>query len=353
MSSVDQGVDLLERCRSGDRDAFRALVAIWSDLASRVALTLARDRVRAAAAIRDAFVECWEQLPASHSERPFRPALFGPLARTAIARAGAPETEVGPTRRALETLEDDERVIAVLHCVADFAPAEIALATGENIGRAKARVRGVMKSMNAALTEQGAPAPDVDTVRAALISETRGAELPHSFFDEAIAPKLTERSEVEMRRVLSVDPRTAWSVIVEPGALETWTTLTDVRVRPSTAPLHAGSRISGRGRIGARASRDETVVTRVEDAHLIAWRTRSSPRATPGAIEFRWSLTLEPTTGGCELVHRLHAVAFPTGLPGRALTKTYAKASDGMQASMHAGIERLAAAIEARGRGGA
>ncbi len=340
----DADVDLQERARCGDVDAYRALVELWTGLAGTIAVLLARDRLRAAAAVRDAFAGAWSELPTLHSEHPFRPWLMGKVVDAALARMS--ETPVStPVRAALDGMTEDARVAAVLGGGVSFPAAEVALARGMNIGRATKLLRAALKEFAAALQSAGVTASPRD----ALKSEAR-LDLPSAFFDETILPRLRQRPVTEVRRMIVVDPRAAWSVVIDPAATEVWTAMTSIRSRTS-AVLRPGARIAGKGRIaGTYPSKDETLVTRGDEERLLAWRTRSTPSRRRGAIEFRWSIEVLEVPKGCELVHTLHGVAFPYSVNGRLLRRLYGKVSYGMQSSMHQGVERLASFIETRAR---
>src|SRR5438552_11334518 len=124
----DVELDLLEQCRSGDRAAFRALVAFWGDPALRLASTFTNDHERARAALADALLECWRELPSLHSETPFRPFLFGLVARAALAQGSA--GGAGRLERCLDMLEPNARATAILSGHAHLAMREVARAQG-------------------------------------------------------------------------------------------------------------------------------------------------------------------------------------------------------------------------------
>src|SRR5438309_193432 len=106
----DVELDLLEQCRSGDRNALRALVAFWGGPALRLAATLTGDDGRARDALAEAFIDCWRALPSGHSDTPFRPYLLDLVARAALARGSAGGTAT--LDRCLDMLEPDARATA-------------------------------------------------------------------------------------------------------------------------------------------------------------------------------------------------------------------------------------------------
>jgi RNA polymerase sigma-70 factor (ECF subfamily) len=297
---VTDGVELLERCRAGDRDAFRALVTHWGDRALAVAATLTGDRARAHRAVRDALLACWRELPSTHSERAFRPWLMALVAEAA-----------GPAA--------DARAAALLEA------------------------RGGERAGAAALKEARAVDAADDAVRAILEAAPPGLALPQTFFDDALAARMTDAAGIEVRRIVATGARAAWGAMTDPNALPKWVSAEDVRANGS---LRAGARIRARGRIAdKRGSRDATLVTRADEERVLAWTTRARPVRLPGVIEFRWSISCEPDGSGTQLVHRLHGIAFPPGVAGVTLRRAYAKIADAMQLSMHRGLERLAALI--------
>jgi DNA-directed RNA polymerase specialized sigma24 family protein len=79
-------VDLIERCRTRDPDAFAGFVALWGDAALRVATVVTGERGRALAAVRTALLTACRDFPSLHSERPSRPWLLGMVAPRIISR---------------------------------------------------------------------------------------------------------------------------------------------------------------------------------------------------------------------------------------------------------------------------
>src|SRR6266545_1272756 len=76
------------------------------------------------------------------------------------------------------------------------------------------------------------------------------------------------------------------------NVLPAWVSAEGAHIRGGGS-FHAGARIAARGRIAdRRASRDDSLVTRLEPPELLAWTTRSRVPPYPDAIEFRWSLSL-------------------------------------------------------------
>ena len=305
---MDDDVDLLERARACDREAWRALLHLWGNPALKLAAAIAGDRARALHAVRGAFIELWPELPAVHTEHAFRPWLLGSVAL-----------------RAMGDEPDDARAAAIMHKAMGMGPAEVALALHLNLGKA------------ARILRKPPDAPDLPAV-----------ELPVTFFDEAIAPALEDAVVLTVRRALGTDASSAWAAFTDPDVMRAWAG-TDARVRPA-ATLQAGSRIIGKGTLaGKRRTRDEWTVTRAERERVLAWTVRARIGPVPAPLESRWSLTLEPGPD-LEVALRLHGVAFPGGASGAALRRSYSKVADGMQPWAGRRLEELAGLVDVRAR---
>jgi len=334
-------IDLVERCRAGDRPAFGALVGYWSEPAMKVAGILAGPE-HAREVLRVALLECWEALPGAHSETPFRPWLLGIVARAAIGHESQDESEPRDDRllTCLDAMDERARIAVVLRVPIGMAAGEIAHALGTNAGSAARIERAAVKHLNECVKEN---------VRSAFKKLPPPPALAGRFFSE-LSASLADPVVLELRRSVRSGPREAWAVITDPSALPAWVAAEGVHIRGGGS-FHAGARIAARGRIAdRRASRDDSLVTRLEPPELLAWTTRSRVPPYPDAIEFRWSLSLEPGSDTVTLVHRLHGVAFPGGPAGLVLQRTYARVQESMHVSMHRGLERLASLVEARAR---
>lgn len=339
-------LDLLERARAGDRVAFDGLVATWGDRVARTAALLA-GRHAAEPVARTVFVALWRDLPSLHSQRAFRPLLM-----RAVADAAAgfePPVDGSPLRRALDALPIGLRTTVVLHLADGFSQTEIALVRGELLGKTAKALRDGMRALTTAAGAAGLPTKE-RALRAAMQDEVRGVELPPWFVEDALAGALGEPDGPEVRRLLSADPDAAWSVLRDPAAFAGWLDVEDIRLRGAVI-LEPGARLTTSGRIaGKRPSRDETMITRAGDDRVLGWTTRSQVRPWPSRIEFRWTLAVVADEHETELVHRLRGVAFPAGLAGRFLRAAYRRVAEDMPQMMHAGVERLAQAIETRAR---
>ncbi|HVL32167.1 MAG TPA: hypothetical protein VM600_01140 [Actinomycetota bacterium] len=222
-------IDFLERCRCGDRNAFRGLVGLWSDRVFTVARALSSE---AASVTADAFVACWNAMPSMHSRTPFRPWLMAHVARAAQHHGVAKNPEAGAT---------------LLQGASHPGKAERAIAE--------------------------------------LLESARDRRAPSTMYDDLVAPRLGDIAAKEARAPLE-DGAATWARALEP---DTWcATTVDART-----PLHERSRMRARGRIGSAGhTKDSSVVVLLKPAALLAWTTETKPRAAPSSLEFRWSLEL-------------------------------------------------------------
>jgi len=377
-------LDVLERARCGDREAFRTLTAAWGDRALRTAALIIGDRARAEQLVVAAFTRVWRDLPTLHSERPFRPWLMRALL-DALPEPEARELDVPPAPEApepeaptpeallddqhgvpgdqpqahdasngllacLEQLTPDDRATVVLHLYDQMGATELGLARGANLTVAVRGLRTALRALTACVEASGLGINE-QQIAEQLTQMARGSELPPWFADEMLGPRLTEPDRPEVRRLVGLDPADAWARLLDPAGVPAWVQARDVRVR-GAARLEPGARISARGRIaGRRPSRDETVIARADASrHTLGWTTRSRIRPWGSAIEFRWLLSVAPASAGCELIHALRGVAFPPGPSGRFLRAAYERVADAMPTSMHAGIEQLAQLLETGAR---
>jgi DNA-directed RNA polymerase specialized sigma24 family protein/uncharacterized protein YndB with AHSA1/START domain len=335
-ASNDVDLDLIEQCRAGDRTAFRALVAFWGEPVLRVASLLTHDVPRAKEALADGLLECWRQLPSTHSETPFRPLLIGLVAHAAIARGAGGGT--GRFGSCLDALDAEARAAAIMSSYARLKTSEIALAQGTTAVEASRRVRRAFRALHRCLGYDA---------RATISSRRVEAHLDGRFFDDEVAAGLADQWLLEVRRLVARPVHDAWAVLNDPTALPAWTSAERSRIRGGGA-LRVGAHIASRGRIAdMRPSYDETVITRAEHPTVLTWTTRSRLVPLSGTIEFRWSILIEDAPGGCELRHRLHGVAFPQGPFSGLLRGAYDKVSESMRTSMHRGLERLASLVDA------
>lgn len=275
-------LDLLERCRSGDRQAFAGLVSLWADRAHAVARFVSRDAASAEASVADAFIAAWEHLPSLHTYR-----AFGPWLMTQVTRAAE---QHAPAR------SDDPLV--------------------EALRKGHADPRGADRALT-----------DI------LAGGKRVAPLPATFYDDAVDARLSDTHLLEVSATTAA-ARALAIALQDPSA---WCA-SKPRAR---TPLRPGSRMRARGALGSSGrTHDSTLVTLV-DEQTLAWTTASRPGIWRASIEFRWSLV----AAGDTLNHRLRGVAFPPGIQAAALHRAHERARATFEPSMRAGVERLARAV--------
>jgi len=270
----------------------------------RIAVLLLGDRARAESVVRDALLAAWSDLPTLHSERAFRPWLFARVVDTALGIEPA-----GGEPRALDGLPPEQRALAVLRFGLGLGQTELALTRPGRSAAATIRdARAAEKALQATI---GPP----DDVRRALTEEATGAELPATFFAQAIAPRLEEPALFELKRSLRTNAVDLAGITVDD-------------VPPS---------------IGGRFGRhDETLVTRTPST--LAWIERVRLPLMQ-AIEFRWVLAATP---GDLLVQRLRGAALPLGPTERVLRGLVDRHRDAIREAARFRLEHVASAIEAR-----
>jgi RNA polymerase sigma-70 factor (ECF subfamily) len=165
------------RARTGDADAYGALVTMHQAAAFRVAHLLAGSEADAQDAAQEGFVRAHAALARFRDGEPFRPWLLaivgnearnrrrargrreGLLARATAAFGGAGRAVADPpelavlaaetqaeVRAALATLDDGERLVVACRYLLDLSEAETAAALGIPVGTAKSRLhRGLRR----------------------------------------------------------------------------------------------------------------------------------------------------------------------------------------------------------------
>lgn len=165
--------DLVDRARSGDREAFGVLAAGAIDRLYAIARLLLRDTELAEDAIQDALVRAWRDLPTLREADRFDAWLHRLLVRscTDIGRKrrrwrteisviplepAEPDGSVGlgdrdQIERGLARLNERQRTILVLHFYAGLSPTEAAAALEIPVGTAKSRLHYAIDALRAAL----------------------------------------------------------------------------------------------------------------------------------------------------------------------------------------------------------
>jgi len=165
-SEAEDGA-VIAAARTGDREAFAALVTRYQEVAFRAAYLIVRDSAAAEDVTQEAFVRAYRSLSSFNPGEPFRPWLVriatnlalndvrargrraGLLARFGrMPRDGPPEPE-GVTLasesqrllwRAMNELPRDDRVVLYLRYFLELPEKEIALAIGKAPGTVKSRL---------------------------------------------------------------------------------------------------------------------------------------------------------------------------------------------------------------------
>ena len=336
---MDSQPDLVERARTGDPDAFRALVDLWGDPLLRLGVVLTGDRTSALHALAEAFLRVWRELPGVHAKRAFRPWIIRVALDTLPGHE--PAAPQGRVAGAIAVLEGDARVAAALHYGLGLTRTEIATVTGSVPRRAP------MKAARAALAPIVGDAGD-DAIRRALADELRGVEVPSMFFDDVLAERLARVPAASATRLLSAEPATVWAALTAPAGMRALHDAQDLRPEQPLAPR---ARYTGTGTLADRwRARLDVRAPLIDFGRTLSWITAAAPLlvnripvAAPVAIELVWQVALDDHERGTQVTLSLLAVAKPpiALLPG-------AKHLDDPGPWVHRALERFAAAVERR-----
>jgi RNA polymerase sigma-70 factor (ECF subfamily) len=166
-------VDLVERAKHGDREAFGRLAAERVDRLIAVARLVARDHELAQDAVQEALVRCWRDLPSLREVDRFDGWLYRLLMRAiadeyrrrrrfdAVVEVATPPGSVSDgvvevadrdyLERGFRRLSLEQRVVIVLHHYVGLSLVEVATALGIPSGTAKSRHRSALSALRAAL----------------------------------------------------------------------------------------------------------------------------------------------------------------------------------------------------------
>jgi RNA polymerase sigma-70 factor (ECF subfamily) len=169
--------DLVERARSGDREAFEQLAAAEVDRLLAIARLILRDRTLAEDAVQEALVRCWRQLPKLHDvdrfdgwlyrilvnaatdeskrSRRFRASIQIVRLEPAIADGVQTIADRDQLERGFRRLSIDHRAVVVLHHYVGLPLTEVATTLGIPVGTVKSRYHYAMSALRAALEAQG------------------------------------------------------------------------------------------------------------------------------------------------------------------------------------------------------
>jgi RNA polymerase sigma factor (sigma-70 family) len=172
--------DLVERARSGDREAFAQLVGMTSDRMYAIAIRILRDGHLAEDALQGALLTAWRQLPTVRDPARFEAWVRRLLIHACYSEARRRQTWAanvrvlpidGPTApdeivsvadrdtldRAFRRLSIEQRAVFVLHHHTGLALAEIAEALGIPAGTARSRLHYATRTLRAAIEADAAP----------------------------------------------------------------------------------------------------------------------------------------------------------------------------------------------------
>jgi RNA polymerase sigma-70 factor (ECF subfamily) len=163
--------EVVRRARSGDRDAFDALVRSSTRRLYGIALRILRDRHVAEDIVQDSLIDAWRDLRAlrdpalfdawvtrilvrnchRHAIRARSRARLAPIAWEATEDPSSEIDERDRLERAFRRLKPDHRIVMVLRHYLDWEPAEIAEALGVPPGTIRSRLHYALADLRAAL----------------------------------------------------------------------------------------------------------------------------------------------------------------------------------------------------------
>jgi RNA polymerase sigma-70 factor (ECF subfamily) len=167
-------LELVERARRGDHDAFAALAGAAFFRLDAAARLILRDPDQAKDAVQETLVRAWRDLPTLRSPDRFDAWLHRLLVRACIDEARRLkrhrlDVELNPfdqhpvadhtsstvdrdqLERGFSRLEPEARALIVLHHYLDLPLPEVAIALRIPLGTAKSRLHRALQSMRAAL----------------------------------------------------------------------------------------------------------------------------------------------------------------------------------------------------------
>jgi RNA polymerase sigma-70 factor (ECF subfamily) len=167
-------LDLVERARQGDHDAFAMLAGAAINRLDGAARLILRDPDKAKDAVQEALVRAWRDMPSLRDSGRFDAWLHRLLVRACIdearrLRRHRYDVELAPFHahvvadgvsitldrdqldRGFRRLEPEARAVIVLHHYLDLPLPEVALALGIPLGTAKSRLHRALGAMRAAL----------------------------------------------------------------------------------------------------------------------------------------------------------------------------------------------------------
>ena len=166
-------LELIERARKGDRDAFGTLTAGVIDRLYAVAIRVVHDRDRAEDAVQSALLRAWRDLPSLRDPERFDAWLHRLLIRACYDEADRQRSfaasikvvSVEPTEpdgagrladrdqleRAFHRLPIEQRAVIVLHHYEGIPLTEVASTLGIPVGTARSRLHYALRTLRAAV----------------------------------------------------------------------------------------------------------------------------------------------------------------------------------------------------------
>ena len=170
-------VDLVERARAGDHDAFSQLVRLDGDRCHAIAIGIVRDRDRAQDAVQQAFLLAWRDLPKLRDPERFEPWLHRLLVRCCYQEArrarrwtvrvmtlpvdgpnepGERDSTVSVVERdalerAFADLSPEHRAVVLLHHHIGWSVQEVADIVGVPPGTVKSRLHYATRLLRASI----------------------------------------------------------------------------------------------------------------------------------------------------------------------------------------------------------
>lgn len=198
-------IELLNRVKSGDNEAFAKLYSLYADSAIRVAAAVTGNKINAADAVQETFIKVYRNISGFQEDRPFDPwfyrilineckRILGKNSKTLLVEdftvpglnAGLEDDynfeEYEVLYKAIESLQDINRVPIVLKYLKDFKESEIAEILGENINTIKSRLFKGRQRLRSAIEKLERKAQANNKVKSGKISRTeRGEENYESY----------------------------------------------------------------------------------------------------------------------------------------------------------------------------
>jgi RNA polymerase sigma-70 factor (ECF subfamily) len=178
-------VELVERARRGDGEAFAAIAAASVDRCYALAYRILRDPERAQDAAQQSLLTAWRDLPRLRDPERFDAWLYRLVVHTCYVEARGERRRLARVRllrdesettsdfapgvaareeleQAFRVLSPEHRAVVVLHHYQGYALTEIASALGIPVGTARSRLHHAMKRLRAVLDATGTPSASAE-----------------------------------------------------------------------------------------------------------------------------------------------------------------------------------------------